>query len=223
MYEYPIIAHEEAGSFWSSCPDIPEAHSAGDTIDELLANAVEGLTLAFTIYVDQGREIPLASPVAEHQYAVPLSALTAQKIALWNGLVAKNMKVADLARALNLSHTVASRLVDFEHKSKTEMVETALKAIGVKVLVEPLPVDAVSVHFYFGVNPEGRLTVLATHPDVPFSAVPREVSERYAPTARFEELVDLNRLSNHRLLEPGDKERLRENGWVSFVVAPMAY
>lgn len=223
MYEYPIEAYEEAGSWWSKCLDIPEAHSTGDTLEELLDNAVEGITMALSIYVDQGRAIPLASTVAEHQHAVPLSALTAQKIALWNGLVAKNMKVADLARALNLSHTVASRLVDFEHKSKTEMVETALKAIGVKVFVQPLPVDAVTVHFYFGVNPEGRLTVLATLPDVPFSSVPRVVSERYARSARFEELVDLDRLSNHRLLEPGDKERLRTNGWLSFVIAPMAY
>lgn len=133
MYEYPIVAHEEAGSFWSSCPDIPEAHSAGDTLEELLANAVEGITLALSIYVDQGRAIPLASPVAEGQHAIALPATVTAKIALWNAMVEKSIKVAGLARELGLSHPVASRLVDFEHNSKIEQVESALKALGTSI------------------------------------------------------------------------------------------
>lgn len=133
MYEYPIEAYEEAGSWWSKCPDIPEAHSVGDTLEELLVNAVEGLTLALSIYVDQGRAIPLASPVGEKQHAIVLPATVTAKIALWNAMVEKNIRVAGLARELALSHPVASRLVDFEHNSKIEQVESALKALGTSI------------------------------------------------------------------------------------------
>lgn len=130
MYDYPIIAHEENDHFWSTCVDIPEAHSAGDTLEELLANAVDGITLALTIYVDQGRAIPPASVPTEDQHPVKLPAQVVAKIVLWNTLREKKMRVADLARTLGLSHPVANRLVDFEHNSKIEQVEAALAALG---------------------------------------------------------------------------------------------
>lgn len=133
MYEYPIICREDVGSWWSSCPDIPEAHSAGDSLEELLANAVDGITLALSIYVDQGRVIPPASTPEEGQPTVQLPAQTVAKIVLWNAMREKGMRVADLARALGLSHPVTNRLVDFEHNSKIEQVENALKALGTSI------------------------------------------------------------------------------------------
>jgi antitoxin HicB len=137
MYEYPIICREDVGSWWSSCPDIPEAHSAGDSVEELLANVVEGITLALSIYVDQGRVIPAASTPEEDQPTVQLPAQTVAKIVLWNAMREKGMRVADLARTLGLSHPVANRLVDFEHNSKIEQIELALAALGKGVKVSP--------------------------------------------------------------------------------------
>lgn len=130
MYDYPITVHQEKDHVTSSCPDIPEAHSAADTLEELLENAVEGLTLALTIYVDQGRIIPPASEPTEEQHVIKLPVQTVAKIALWNAMRDKGMRVADLARTLGLSHPVANRLVDFEHNSKIEMIEAALAALG---------------------------------------------------------------------------------------------
>ncbi|GAB3484357.1 type II toxin-antitoxin system HicB family antitoxin [Azotobacter salinestris] len=135
MYDYPITAHDEAGHFWSSCPDIPEAHSAGDTIEELLANAVDGICLALTIYVDQVRSIPPASPAGEGQHVVHLPAQAVAKIALWNTMREQGLRVADLARLLEVSHPVASRLVDFDHTSKMEQIERALAALGKRLAV----------------------------------------------------------------------------------------
>lgn len=136
MYDYPIQVHRESDHYWSSCPDIPEAHSAGDTIEELLANAVEGLQLALTIYVDQNRSIPHASEPVAGQHVVHLPAQTVAKIELWNAMRAQGLRVADLARRLGLSHTVASRLVNFEHNSKIEQVEAALAALGMRLSVK---------------------------------------------------------------------------------------
>ncbi len=131
MYEYPINVHQENDHLWSSCPDIPEAHSAGDTREELLRNAVEGIELALSIYVDQRRAIPLPSVCTEDQEPISLPVTTCAKIVLWNTLCERGMTKADLASAIGLSHTVASRLVDFEHKSKIEQLEAALATLGV--------------------------------------------------------------------------------------------
>lgn len=131
MYEYPITVHQENDHFWSSCQDIPEAHSAGDTREELLRNAVDGIELALSIYVDQRRQIPLPSVCTEEQDPIALPITTCAKIALWNAMYERGMSKADLAATLSLSHTAASRLVDFEHKSKIEQIEAALQALGV--------------------------------------------------------------------------------------------
>lgn len=142
MFEYPITVHHENDHYWSSCRDIPEAHSAGDTLAELLSNAVEGITLALSIYVDQGRDIPLASLPGEGQQPVYLPAQTVAKIVLWNGLRERGLRVADLARQLGVSHPVASRLVDFEHNSKIEQVESALRALGLRLVIGAQPLEA---------------------------------------------------------------------------------
>jgi len=130
MSHYPITIHHENDHYWSSCFDIPEAHSAGDTLDELLGNAPHGIVLALSIYVDQGRAIPPPSPPAPGQVVIHLPAQAMAKAALWNAMCQRGLRVADLARRLNLSHPVARRLVDFGHNSKLEQVEAALSTHG---------------------------------------------------------------------------------------------
>lgn len=143
MVNYPITVHEENGHFWSSCKDLPEAHSAGDTLEELLANAEEGIQLALSIYVDQGREIPVASdPDNGRQHIVYQPIQVVAKAVLWNTMLAQGLRVADLARLLGVSHPTASRLVDFEHNSKIEQVEAALRALGKRLQVMPVEARA---------------------------------------------------------------------------------
>ncbi|MFU6376405.1 type II toxin-antitoxin system HicB family antitoxin [Metapseudomonas otitidis] len=135
MVNYPISVHRENDHYWSSCPDLPEAHSAGDTLEELLANAVEGIQLAMSIYVDQGREIPAASKPEPGQHVIYQPIQFAAKAALWNAMREQGLRVADLARLLEVSHPVAARLVDFEHTSKIEQLEKALGVLGKRLTV----------------------------------------------------------------------------------------
>lgn len=145
MVNYPITVHEENGHYWSNCPDLPEAHSAGDTVEQLLANAEEGIQLALSIYVDQGRRIPAASaPGNGWQAVIYQPAQVVAKAVLWNTLLDRGMRVADLARRLGLSHPTAARLVDFEHNSKIEQVEAALRALGLRLNVSAVEVPAVA-------------------------------------------------------------------------------
>lgn len=140
MYDYKIVAHEENGHFWSSCPDIPEAHSVGDTLEELLANAVAGITLALSIYVDQKRAIPVASGAGDHHVHLP--GVTVAKIILWNELIRAGESRSDLAAMLKISPTAAGRLVDFEHTSKLESLEDALSLYGISLKVTPVVIEA---------------------------------------------------------------------------------
>ncbi|MFP3368208.1 MULTISPECIES: type II toxin-antitoxin system HicB family antitoxin [unclassified Pseudomonas] len=112
----------------------------GDSLEELLANAVDGLVLALSIYVDQKRAIPPATEAGDH--IVRLSGVTVAKIALWNELVRSGKTRADLASMLGISPTAAGRLVDFEHTSKLESLEEALAKFGVRLQVIPTALQA---------------------------------------------------------------------------------
>ena len=221
MYDYKIVAHEENGHYWSSCPDVPEAHSVGDTLDDLLKNAVEGITLALSIYVDQKRPIPPASSAGEHN--VPLPSVTVSKIVLWNELLAKGKTKADLANILGISPTAAGRLVDFEHNSKIEQIEQALKMLGRRILVQPIDPFAVAIQFYPSFNPQGHRTILVKLPHIPMDALPQELMKAYENVQPQESVVNLNDLASRWWLTAQDAENLKTKGWSAFSFAPIKH
>ncbi|WP_443693124.1 type II toxin-antitoxin system HicB family antitoxin [Pseudomonas protegens] len=153
MYDYKIVAHEENGHYWSSCPDIPEAHSAGDTLEELLENAVEGITLALSIYVERRQLLPEVTDRGDHVVRLPV--ITVAKGLLWDMMLRSNMTRTDLAERLGISPTAAGRLVDFEHTSKLESLENALQLFSLRLEVNAVPSYAIGTtpHPRMGVQP----------------------------------------------------------------------
>ena len=153
MYDYKIVVHEENGHYWSSCPDVPEAHSVGDTLEELLENAVEGITLALSIYVERRQLLPEVTDRGD--YVVRLPVITVAKGLLWDMLLRRNMTRADLAERLGISPTAAGRLVDFEHTSKLESLENALTLFSLRLQVTAVETSAVGTPpiTYQGIQP----------------------------------------------------------------------
>lgn len=136
MYDYPVIIHEDENPGVAvTAPDLPELNSAGDDVADALRESVDGIESALSIYVDQRRAIPPASKPEPGQYVVHLPAVTVAKIVLWNEMMARDMRKADLCRLLGLAQTQGDRLVDFLHTSKMEAIENALAALGKRLVV----------------------------------------------------------------------------------------
>jgi antitoxin HicB len=133
MYEYPVTVVESEGAQLVFCPDIPEMHSVGDTLEQALREAEDGLVTALSIYVDQRRTIPLPSKRKKGQHLVYLPALVVAKVALWNAMQEQGLRKADLARLLGVKPPQVDRLVDFLHSSRIEQVEVALAALGKRI------------------------------------------------------------------------------------------
>ncbi|EKG29642.1 MULTISPECIES: type II toxin-antitoxin system HicB family antitoxin [Pseudomonas syringae group] len=133
MYQYPLELHQEPTGIWLSCPDIPEMNASGDTLDEALAEALNGMESAFSLYVDQRRKIPQASLPSGDELVMHLPALTVAKIMLWNSMLDNGVSRAELARRLSCTRQVVDRLVDFLHTSKIEQVERALAVLGRRI------------------------------------------------------------------------------------------
>lgn len=130
MYQYPLELHPEPNGVWLSCPDVPEMNAEGDTLAEAMAEALNGLESALSLYVEQRRPIPRASVPADPTLVLHLPALTVAKIMLWNAMLDEDVSRAELARRMGCTRQVVDRLVDFIHTSKIEQVERALALLG---------------------------------------------------------------------------------------------
>lgn len=159
MYNYAIRFErdESAPGLAVFCRDLPELNSYGDDEAHALAEAVNAIETTLSIYVDQRRTIPPATPYEQGERVVHLPAVTVAKIALWNEMMARNMRKADLCRLLKINQTQGDRLVDFLHTSKMEQLELALTALNAEIRVAPhdrnwivLPYGGAQAGFYVG-------------------------------------------------------------------------
>lgn len=63
LYPIAIEAGDDLHAFGVTVPDLPGCFSAGDTMDEAIANAKEAITGHIELLVELGRDIPAVSSV----------------------------------------------------------------------------------------------------------------------------------------------------------------
>lgn len=136
MYNYAIRFEQDNEPGLSVfCRDLPLLNSYGDDKEHAISEAVDAIETTLSIYVDQRQAIPQASPAQPGEQVIHLPAVTVAKIVLWNEMIARDMRKADLCRLLGLAQTQGDRLVDFLHTSKMEAIEKALAAMGKRLAV----------------------------------------------------------------------------------------
>jgi len=133
MYDFAIRFEQDATGVAVFCRDLPEMNSFGDDVEHAIREAMDAIETTLSMYVDQRRAIPSASAPQEGEHVVHLPAVTVAKIALWNEMMARDMRKADLCRLLGVAQTQGDRLVDFLHTSKMEAIEKALAALGKRI------------------------------------------------------------------------------------------
>lgn len=139
MYDFAIRFEQDATGVAVFCRDLPELNSFGDDVEHAIREAMDAIETTLSLYVDQRRAIPLASAPQEGEHVVHLPAVTVAKIALWNAMMERDMRKADLCRLLGIAQTQGDRLVDFLHTSKMEALENALAALGRRLVISPEP------------------------------------------------------------------------------------
>lgn len=131
--QYPVSLKHVDGVVMITCADIPEFATVGDDEDEALLNAVDGIETELMGYMSDRRRIPRASQRKRGQKLVVLPALTVAKLGLYEAMLAKNWRKADLARHLDLHMPQIDRLLNLQHSTKIEQVELALHALGRRI------------------------------------------------------------------------------------------
>lgn len=136
MYNYAIrFEQDSTPGLAVFCRDLPELNSYGDDKEHAISEAVDGIESTLSIYVDERRGIPRASPAQPGEEVIHLPAVTVAKIVLWNEMMDRDMRKADLCRLLGVAQTQGDRLVDFLHTSKMEQLENALAVLGKRLSI----------------------------------------------------------------------------------------
>jgi len=113
---YPIVIEPGDGShaYGVIVPDMPGCFSAGDTLDEAIANASEAILLHIEGLLEAGQSVPAASPIEQHRNNPDY------KNMLWAIASVDMAKIDERSKRINI--TMPERIV--------AMVDTAAKQAG---------------------------------------------------------------------------------------------
>lgn len=136
MLAYPVILDPQPeGGYVVSFPDVPEAITQGEDVDEALMYAVDALESALSFYVDDRKPLPKPSRPKRGQRTVRPSALECAKLGVYQAMVEQGVRKAELARRLGWHMPQVDRLFDLKHASRLDQIEAAARALGRQVEV----------------------------------------------------------------------------------------
>ncbi len=132
MLAYPVkmTADKESGGFVVTFPDIPEAITQGETVEEALKMAQDALETALDFYFDDRRPIPAPSRAKRGQRLVTLPVSIEAKVLLLNEMIRQRVRPAELARRLRTTPQVVNRLVNLRYVSRIDGIASAMAALG---------------------------------------------------------------------------------------------
>ena len=124
------FARAKEGGFVVTFPDIPEAITQGENIDDDMIHAADALESALDFYFEEGRRVPMPSRPKRGQRTVELPTSVAAKVLLLNEMIRQKVRPAELARRLRVTPQEVTRLIDLRHSTKIDGIAGALKALG---------------------------------------------------------------------------------------------
>jgi antitoxin HicB len=129
--KFPVkLSKEPEGGYTVTFPDIPEAITCGESIEDALYHAKDALESAMDFYLDDKRPVPAPSKPKVGQHTVELPASVAAKVLLLNEMSGQKVRPAQLARRMKITPQEVTRLTSLHHATKIDGIALALKALG---------------------------------------------------------------------------------------------
>jgi len=134
-YPASFLREENGKGFYVRFPDVPEALTGGDDLDDTLAQAADCLAEAIAGRIRRGDDIPKPSKPKRGQRLINVPLYLAPKLALYLAMREHGMRNTALAKRLGVSETVVRRMLDPKHDTKPERIQAALAALGKRIVV----------------------------------------------------------------------------------------
>jgi antitoxin HicB len=134
-YPASFLREENGKGFYVRFPDLPEALTGGDGIDDALTQAADCLAEAMAGRIRRGDDIPEPSRTKRGQHSISVPLYLAPKLALYLAMREEGMRNTELAKRLGVSETVVRRMLDPKHNTKPEKIQAALAVLGKRIVV----------------------------------------------------------------------------------------
>ena len=130
MYSYPALFVPEKRGFVVTVPNIPEVVTEGDSVEEATEFAIDAIEVVLGEYMRRQSPIPKPSGrKGKFVRSVELPLLTQAKLSLYSAMLDLGVRKADLARRLGISKSQVERLLDLQHSSRLEQIESAFRVL----------------------------------------------------------------------------------------------
>ena len=127
---YPAEIQPDEEFFMVTFPDIPEAITQGEDVEDAKLHAADVLEAALDFYLESGRPVPTPSRPAPGQHMIELPASVSAKVLVLNEMNVQGVRPAELARRLQVTPQEVTRLLNLRHSTKIDALANALKALG---------------------------------------------------------------------------------------------
>ena len=134
-YPARFMAEENGKGFHVRFPDLPEALTGGDDLEDTMLQASDCLAEAIAGRIARGDEIPAPSKPKRGQHLISVPLYLAPKLALYLAMRERRMPNTELAKRLGVSETVVRRMLNPKHDTKPEKIQAALNALGKRIVV----------------------------------------------------------------------------------------
>ena len=136
-FRYPVTLTPGAspGRFTVRFKDVPEAITWGDGMKDTLWQAADCLEEAIAGRIRRGDKIPVPSRPKKGQRVIPVPAPMAAKTALYLAMREAGIANTELARRIRCDEKEVRRLLDPRHPTKLPRIQTALAALGKRLVV----------------------------------------------------------------------------------------
>jgi antitoxin HicB len=135
-FSYPAsFRRDEDGRPVVSFPDFPHTHTDGKDMREAMEEAIDCLGSVIAQHIAERLEIPAPSQPKRGQRLVPVPLWIVGKLALYLAMREQGISNSELSRRLGVRETVVRRMLDPDHDTKSEKLQTALEVLGKRFVV----------------------------------------------------------------------------------------
>ena len=139
-FAYPArFRKERDGGYLVTFPDLPDAITQGDSLDDAMEMAADCLAETIGARIAEREDIPTPSAAGRRQVRVAVPTHVAVKAALYVAMREQGVSLSELARSLGGQSVQVRRLLDPGRASSVKRIDHALSAMGRKVCVSLEP------------------------------------------------------------------------------------
>jgi antitoxin HicB len=136
MISYRVKLENDEGTVLVTSPDFPELITYGETREEALVHAIGAFREAIAGRIHYKETIPQPSKVRTSDDFITLPLQTEMKIRMYESMLQSGIKKSQLARKMKLHRQEIERLLDFEHATSLNKIESAFAAMGKRLHIE---------------------------------------------------------------------------------------